>query len=187
MLTSELILSLFLFPVLIAGLILSEPLGNKENAAALSTPAYCIESHPDYDREKCETENPLYRWRRLQEERVLREAEWQKNGCKCSEIQEDDKQKTDPFAYSGKRECELACGINTQPQAPDDCNSLSAEYNKEECENDPLARWRRAQEEKSGKLWKERGCNCPAPAKDDESEDPLHRWERLQCERACSE
>lgn len=80
----------------------------------------------------------------------------------------------------------LVIPVQTAKAESADCIESHSGDDAKKCEaEDPLARWRRMQQESAQEKWQQQGCNCPKAAEDDESEDPLHRWERLQCERAC--
>ncbi len=173
------------------------PFMTKEMQQPVSTPTYCIQSHPDYDKKKCETEDPLHRWRRLQEERIIRQSEWRDKGCKCSEIPENEQDKNDPFSYSEREKCEQACGLRPyseyefeDAQTDAECDPSSPDYNEEKCETeDPLYKWRRLQEERVAREEKLEGkdCTCLHPIENEDPEDPLHKWRRLQCERVCKD
>ncbi|MCB1591019.1 MAG: hypothetical protein KDI90_01070 [Alphaproteobacteria bacterium] len=193
---NELILS-GLFQILLLAFLLPGLMMQEKPFPAAATPTYCIESHPDYDREKCETEDPLHRWRRLQEERIVRQSEWKEKGCKCSEIPENNQDKGDPFAYSEKVECERACGMRPYPdyefeddQTDAECDPENPGYDEEKCETeDPLHRWRRLQEERLLREWEWQGpdCSCLTAAENQDPEDPLAKWRKLQCERVCKD
>ncbi|MCB1680318.1 MAG: hypothetical protein H6858_07000 [Rhodospirillales bacterium] len=165
------------------------PVINKELQTPVSTPSYCIESHPDYDQKKCETEQPLYRWRRIQEERIKRKSEWREKGCKCSEIPDSSK--------SEKEECEQACGLRPYPdyefedaQTDSECNPASPDYNEEKCKKeDPLYRWRSLQQENLSRGQICEMCKKPLvnEAIEEGEEDPLARWRKIKCERVCNE
>lgn len=180
----------------------SEPLPQQSPE---ESPVYCIESHPDYDPEKCAAEeDPLHKWRRLQEERAIKhraseEAEWKRKGCKCNSLPETTENNDDPFEwdYSEKQKCEWACGLKPYPkdeslsvQSEEECNPQNPEYNKEKCETeDPLHEWRRLLEERVAREEKLEGkdCTCLNPIENEDPEDPLHKWRKLQCERVCKD
>jgi len=90
----------------------SEPLPQQSPE---ESPVYCTESHPDYDPEKCAAEeDPLHKWRRLQEERVAREAELEGKECTClNPIENEDPE--DPLHKSRKLQCERVCKDVSKP------------------------------------------------------------------------
>lgn len=165
---NELILS-GLFQILLLAFLLPGLMMQEKPSPAAATPTYCIESHPDYDREKCETEDPLHHWRRLQEERVIRQSKGQEKDCQCPPKPEGKEE--DPLDRWERIQCERACKDSQQQ------------------EEDPLHRWRSLQQEN---LSPEKMCEMCKKTSINENveegeEDPLAKWRKLQCERVCKD
>lgn len=102
--------------------------GDLKNASRETNtgPAYCIESHPDYDREKCG------KWRRAEEERLLKEWEQEsvlkepqgsnqgrpKEDCECPAADENGEESEDPLHKWRRLQCERVCK-DTNKAKPD--------------------------------------------------------------------
>ena len=114
---SQIFVVFFVLPSL---LLSAEP---SASSTGMETPAYCIEGHSDYDRDKCEQADPLYRWKRLQEERVERQIDWVESGCNCPlEVnKETEEEKTQ------RLECEKACVFKKI------CDPKQSSYSKGKC------------------------------------------------------
>ena len=113
--------------------------GDLKNASreTNATPAYCIESHPDYDPKKCEV---LHNWWRLKEELVLRTSEWAWE-CKCPKKQEKSTEK--PEQTLERELCEEVCGADhgLQSSLEKVCDPESADFSTGECSNNSLYKW----------------------------------------------
>ncbi len=104
---SEIIQSFFIMTLLLAALAMPV-VGAKSEGEEV--PAYCIESHPDYDKEKCETEeDPLHRWRRLQEERAAENSASKDQDCLKECLTPPDSAEEDPLVAWRNLQCHRVC------------------------------------------------------------------------------
>ena len=140
---------------------------------APATPAYCVEGHPDYDRDLCEAEDPLHRWKRLKEESIERQLNWIESGCICpSEAKNETEQEK---LY--RLECEKACVFKKI------CDPKQSSYNKARCARQLFMNGTPIEYEEDDN---ETSCDsCGEEPPEGIEEDPLDKWRRQQCERVC--
>ncbi len=111
---SEIIQSFFMMTLLLASLAMPV-LGAKPEGAEVA--AYCIETHPDYDPEKCETEeDPLYRWRQLQEERAADNSASKDQDCLKECLTPPNSVEEDPLAAWRNLQCHRICKDTNKPK-----------------------------------------------------------------------
>ncbi len=87
----------------------------EEESLSVQTDSECDPASPDYNEENCEPEDPLHKWRRLQEERVAREEKLEGKDCTCLHpIENEDPE--DPLHKWRRLQCERVCRDTGKPK-----------------------------------------------------------------------
>lgn len=114
---SEIIQSFFMMTLLLAALAMPVLGAKPDGQEGRQFPDYCIESHPDYDAEKCETEeDPLYRWRQLQEERAADNSASKDQGCLKECLTPPNSVEEDPLVAWRNLQCHRICKDTNKPK-----------------------------------------------------------------------